>query len=120
MCLVYTKTTLDFQHTLKEYKRTRLLFQRFRYNNCHLFCCHSVEWGNTHSLLVEVQTGAATIEISVLVPQKLKIDLLHDPTILLLGIYPKDSIAYSRDSRSFTFTAALLTIARKQKLPRCP
>lgn len=79
-----------------------------------------MEWGNTYSLLVEVQTGAATIEISVLVPQKLKIDLPHDPTILLLGIYPKDSIAYSRDSRSFTFTAALLTIAGKQKQPRCP
>jgi hypothetical protein len=37
-----------------------------------------VEKGNTDSLLLRVQRGAATMEISVHVPEKLEIDDLHD------------------------------------------
>ena len=45
---------------------------------------------NTPPLLVGLQTGTNTVEISLLVPQKLDIVLPEGPTIPLLGIYPKD------------------------------
>ena len=46
--------------------------------------------GNFHALLVGVQAGAATLENSMEIPQKLKMDLPFDLTIPLLGIYLKD------------------------------
>ena len=49
---------------------------------------------NSFALLVGIQTGAATLENSMEVPQKLKIELLYDPAIALLGIYPRDPGAY--------------------------
>ena len=47
--------------------------------------------GNPLALLVGMQTGAATLENSMEVPQKLKIELPYDPTIALLGIYLRDT-----------------------------
>ena len=41
------------------------------------------------ALLVGTQTGAAILEKSTEVPQKLKIELPYDPAIALLEIYPK-------------------------------
>jgi hypothetical protein len=39
------------------------------------------------------------MEISIEVPQNLKIELLYDPAIPLLGIYPKEyQSAYNRDT----------------------
>ena len=43
--------------------------------------------GNPFALLVGMQTGAATVENSMEMPQKLKIDLPLDPVIPLLRIY---------------------------------
>jgi hypothetical protein len=53
--------------------------------------------------------------------KKLNIDLQYDPAIPLLGIYPKkcDS-GYSRGTCTPMFIAALLTIAKLWKQPRCP
>ena len=45
---------------------------------------------NPFTLLVGIQTGAATLENSMKVPQKIKIKLPYDPIIPLLGIYPKN------------------------------
>ena len=45
--------------------------------------------GNPFALLVGMQTGAATVESSMEISQKLKMDLPFDPAIPLLGIYPK-------------------------------
>ena len=42
--------------------------------------------------------------------RKLKIELSYDPTILLLGIYPEETIP--KDTFTLMFTAALFTIAR--------
>lgn len=55
------------------------------------------------------------VEISVKVPQKLKIDLLYDLTIPILDIYSKDSTSYSRDICSSMLLAALFTMAKKWK-----
>ena len=43
-----------------------------------------------------------------------------DPTIPLLGIYPKDAPTYNKDTCSTVFIAALFIIARSWKEPRCP
>jgi hypothetical protein len=52
--------------------------------------------------------------------QKLNIDLPYDPVIPLLGIYPKECNSdYSICSCTPMFTAALFTIARLWKQPRC-
>ena len=51
--------------------------------------------------------------------KKLKIELPYDPAISLLGIYPEKTII---QKKSFTtmFIAALFTIARTWKQPKCP
>ena len=49
----------------------------------------------------------------------LEIDLPNGSAIPLLGINPKDSGSYHRDSCSPVFSAALFTIARTWKEPRC-
>ena len=51
--------------------------------------------------------------------RKLKIELLFDPAILLLGIYPEESIT-ENNTHTSVFTTALFTIARTWKQPRCP
>ena len=52
--------------------------------------------------------------------KKLKTDLLYDPAIALLGIYPRDTgVLFRRDTCSPMFIAALSTIARVWKEPKC-
>ena len=51
--------------------------------------------------------------------KKLGIKPPYDPAIPLLGIYP-DKTKIERDTCISLFTAALLTIARTWKHPRCP
>ena len=45
--------------------------------------------GNPGELLVGMQTGAATVENSMELPQKVKVDLSYNPAIPVLGIYSK-------------------------------
>ena len=53
--------------------------------------------------------------------KELKIDLPYDPAIALLGIYPKDADAMKRrDTCTPMFLAAMSTIAKLWKEPRCP
>ena len=51
--------------------------------------------------------------------KKLKIGLPYDPAIPLLGIYPERTII-QKDTCTPIFIAALFTIARTRKQPRCP
>ena len=44
---------------------------------------------NLCALLVGMQNGTAIVESSMEAPQKLKMDMLFDPAIPLLEIYPK-------------------------------
>ena len=77
--------------------------------------------GNPLALLVGMQIGAATLENSVDVPQKLKIDLPYDPAIALLGIYSRDTgVLMHRGTCTPMFIAALSTIAKLWKEPKCP
>ena len=51
--------------------------------------------------------------------KKLKIELSYDPAIPLLGTYPGKTII-QRDTCTSIFIAALFTIAKSQKQPKCP
>ena len=51
--------------------------------------------------------------------KKLKIELQYDPVIPLLSIYPEKTII-QKESCTTMFTAALFTIARTWKQPKCP
>ena len=51
--------------------------------------------------------------------KKLKIELPYDPAIPLLGIYPEKTII-QKDTCTRMFIAALFTIARSRKQPKCP
>ena len=51
----------------------------------------------------------------------MKIELPYDPAIALLDIYPKDrNIQIQSDASTLMFTAALSTIAKLWKKPKCP
>jgi hypothetical protein len=53
--------------------------------------------------------------------KNLNIDLLYDPVILLLGIYPKEfDTGYSSGTCTPIFIAVLFTISKLWKQPRCP
>ena len=70
---------------------------------------------HSHTLLVGLQIGAATMESSMMIPQP------FDPAIPLLGLYPKDlKSAHCRDAATSMFTEAQFTIARLWNQPRCP
>ena len=68
--------------------------------------------GNPLALSVGMQTGAAALENSVEVPQKLKIGLPYDPAIALPGICPRDTgVLMHRGTCTPMFIVALSTIA---------
>ena len=53
--------------------------------------------------------------------KKLKIELPYDPAIALLGIYPRDTgVLMHRGTCTPVFIAALSTIAKLWKVPKCP
>ena len=73
------------------------------------------------ALLVGMQAGAATLENSMEVPQKVKNRLPYGPALALLGIYPRDTVMlFRRDTCTPMFIAALLTTAIVRKDPKCP
>ena len=50
----------------------------------------------------------------------LKIKIPYDPGIPLLGSYPKDAaLQFEKERCTPTFIAALFTIAKKGKQPKC-
>ena len=51
--------------------------------------------------------------------KRLKIELPYDPAIPLLGIYP-DKTLIRKDTCTHMFIAALFTIAKMWKQPKCP
>ena len=66
------------------------------------------------ALLVGMQAGAATLENSMEFLKKLKIELLYDPAIALLGIYPRDTgMLFQRGTCTSMFIAALSTTVKQ-------
>jgi hypothetical protein len=52
--------------------------------------------------------------------RKLEIDLPEDPTIPLLGIYPKHAVPCDSGTYSSVFRVALFVTSRSWKQSRCP
>lgn len=75
---------------------------------------------NANGPLVGVQTGPATLEITVAISQKPINRSTSDPSILLLAIYPKDSISFYGNACSSVSVTGLLTTAVTLKQPGCP
>ena len=75
--------------------------------------------GDPLTLLVEMQTGTATMENSVEIPLKMQIELPYDPAIPLLGIHTEKTRT-ERDTCTPIFITALFKIARLWKQPSCP
>ena len=76
---------------------------------------------NPCALLVGMQNGSVAMEKSMEVPQKLKIELLHKPAILTLGIYTKEFKSGSQnDICTPVFTEVLFTTVKIWKQPKCP
>ena len=71
-------------------------------------------------MLVGLQAGTTTLEISLVVSLKIGHILFEDPSILLLGTYPEDVPRCNKDRGSSIFIAALFIIARSWKEPSCP
>ena len=77
--------------------------------------------GNPNSLLVEMQTGATTLENSMEFLHKIKMKLPCDPAISLLGIYPRNPKTLIQNNNTTPmFIAALFTIGKIWKEPMCP
>ena len=75
--------------------------------------------GNPLTLLVGMQTSTATMETVWRFLKKLEMELPYDPAIPLLGIHTNET-RIERDMCTPVFIAALFTIARTWKQPRCP
>ena len=70
--------------------------------------------GNLFALFVGMQTGAATVESSVEITQKIKMDLSFDPAIPLLGIYLKEpKTLIQKNISTPMFIAALFIMQSK-------
>ena len=75
---------------------------------------------NTSELLVGMQVGTVSLNVSVGFLKILGNNLTQDPVIPLLGIYPKIAQLCHKDMTSTMFIAALLIIARTWKQPKYP
>ena len=76
--------------------------------------------GNPSAPMVEMQTGADTVENSMEFLSKLKVELPFDLTIPLLVVYPKNpETSIQKDLCTPMFIAAQFTIAKCWKQPKC-
>ena len=68
-----------------------------------------------------MQTGAAIVKSRMEILQNIILNLPFDPVIPLLGIYPKKlEILIQKNISTPRFIAALFTIAKIRKQPKCP
>ena len=76
--------------------------------------------GNPITLLVGLDIGATTVGNRMEMPQKTKNrTTTFDPAIPLPGIFPEKTTT-RKDTCTPVFTAALFTIAKTWKQPKCP
>ena len=77
--------------------------------------------GNPHSLLVGMQIGAATVESSMEIPQKIKNGTASGPTKSISGNISKET--QNTNLKEYihpVFITALFIIAKICKQPKCP
>ena len=77
--------------------------------------------GNPFALWMGMQTGAATVESRMEIPQKIKNGSSFDSVIPLLGIYLKEpTTLIQKNINTPGFIAVLFTITQIWKQPKCP
>ena len=65
--------------------------------------------------------GAKSLKKLERIDKDIEIKIPFDPTISLLGIYPRDyKSLYYKDTRTRMFTEALFTTAKTWNQPKCP
>ena len=80
-----------------------------------------VEEGDPFALLVGMQTGAATVEYSREIPQKIKNGSAFLPSYHTSANISKGTLnTNSKEYKHPVFTAVLLTITKIWKQPKCP
>ena len=72
---------------------------------------------NTPALLLGLQAGTTTLEISLVVTQKTGNDIMENHAIPFLGIYLEDSLACSKVTCFTMSITPLFIIARNWKEP---
>ena len=99
---------------------TITLARMAKINNIRKVSARMWRKGNPLTLLVRMQTGSATLENSMEVPQKVK----NRPILQSsngITIYPKDiKIQILRCTHTLMFVAALLTIIKSLRKPKHP
>ena len=77
--------------------------------------------GKTFALLVGIQTGAATVENSMEITQKIKNGYAFDTAISLLGIHPMEpkTLIWKDISTPMFIAVLIFTIAKTWKEPKC-
>ena len=82
---------------------------------------HGWRKGKTFASWVGMQIGRDTVESSMEILQKLKINPPFDPVLPLLGIYPKElKTLIQKNISTPMFIAALFTITKTWKQPKYP
>ena len=77
--------------------------------------------GNPLALVVGMQTGAATVESSMEIPQKIKNRTIFGPAFPFLGIYlKKPETLIQKNICTPLFSAALFIVVKIWKMPKCP
>jgi hypothetical protein len=80
-----------------------------------------VEERNLNSLLEGMGISEASMEINMEIPQNLKIELLYDQEVRLLGIHLKKcKSGYNEGNCILVFIEELFTIPKLWKQPHCP
>jgi hypothetical protein len=74
---------------------------------------------NTLPLLVGLQAGTTTVEISMAVSQEIGQSAIPGPSYTTPGHIPQDAPTYKENTCSTLFIAALCIIARSWTEPRC-
>jgi hypothetical protein len=75
---------------------------------------------NTPPSLVGLQAGTTTLEINLVVPQKIGHSTIRRCSNTTLGHIPRRCPKFNKDTCSTMFIADLFIIARIWKEPRCP
>ena len=73
--------------------------------------------GDTFALLVGMQAGTTTLDVSVVISQKIRKQPFSRPSNTTFGYITKPC---DKDMCSTMFIAALFVIARTWKQPKCP
>ena len=83
------------------------------------FCLYSTQLCLGSSPLA--RTGAATTENTMGVLHIAQKEILNDPAVLLMGVYPEEITTLNqKDTCIPTFTAATFVVAKTGKQPKCP